>query len=68
MTQVQGKNPLSYLGVKAENPPNVIVAARAPATTDLGHPVGTLWVHAGNEAYINVENAGGAADWAQITN
>lgn len=68
MTQVQGKNPLSYLGVQAENPPNVIVAARAPATSDLGHRVGTIWVHGGNDAWILIENAAGAANWAQITN
>lgn len=44
MAVVNGQNPLSYVGVSAVNPPNVIVAQRAPLTTDINYPIGTNWI------------------------
>jgi hypothetical protein len=37
-------NPLSYLGVRAQRPPNIITAQRAPAATDTAHDIGTIWI------------------------
>lgn len=46
---MSGKNPLpnelAYQGVKATNPPQVIISVRAPNTTDKKYPLGTLWVN-----------------------
>jgi hypothetical protein len=39
-TTLPSKNPLSYVGVKAENPPNVIRETRAPLTSDTNGPNG----------------------------
>lgn len=42
-------NPLSYLGVQAENPPNLVRESRSPLTTDTSggsgpFPLGTIWL------------------------
>lgn len=42
---LSGQNPTSYLGVKATNPPQVIVAARAPLSVDINFDIGTEWIN-----------------------
>lgn len=64
MTVVSGSNPLSYEGVKATRPPNVINAARAPLTTDVGYDIGTIWInHVTSTAWILTKVANAAATW-----
>lgn len=38
------RNPLSYLGVRAKRPPNIITAQRAPTATDTEYDIGTIWI------------------------
>lgn len=46
MTQfIGGANALSYMGVKAPNPPNTILAQRNPTAADINHDIGTVWVN-----------------------
>lgn len=46
---MSGKNPLphelAYQGVKAVNPPDVIVSKRNPNVTDTKYPIGTFWIN-----------------------
>jgi hypothetical protein len=44
------KSPLAYTGVKAPNPPNVIVAQKDPSSTDK-YDLGTMWI---NESTNNI--------------
>lgn len=45
---VNGFNPLSYEGVVATNPPQIIQALRNPLTSDVGYPIGTIWINTSN--------------------
>lgn len=46
MTQrVTGTAPLSYQGVQAVTPPNLIRMPRQPTPTDINFPLGTLWLY-----------------------
>jgi len=64
MTQPQGQNPLSYVGVKATNPADVIQAQRAPTSADVNYPIGTFWIDIPNaDAYQLTQISGGAATW-----
>lgn len=38
------KNVRRYLGVAAQNPPDLILATRAPLTSDLAYSIGDIWV------------------------
>jgi hypothetical protein len=59
-----GLNPLSYTGVRANNPPNVIQATRAPASTDLGYQIGTLWINTSTQASYQLDGfSAGSAVW-----
>ncbi len=59
-----GNNPLAYEGVRAPNPPNVIIATRAPTTADVGYDVGTIWIDTSAKiSYELVNNSGGVATW-----
>ncbi len=67
---VSGQNELSYLGVRASNPPNQIVASRAPVSTaggDYQFAVGTLWVdQVGLAAYELVNVLGTTGTWVGL--
>ena len=64
---VSGQNELSYLGVTAPNPPNLINASRAPTAQDANYKVGTLWVDSvDGSAYILVLVVGQTATWDEI--
>lgn len=44
--KLNGANPLSYEGVRASTPPQMIVKRRAPTSQDyIGFPLGTQWLH-----------------------
>ena len=48
MTSFLGGNPLSYEGVKATNPAQVLPALRNPLSSDIGFDVGTHWINTSN--------------------
>lgn len=59
-------NPLSYLGIRASTPGDVINANRAPSGTDVGYLLGTLWNYNNSGSFTTYELAGftaGAAVW-----
>ena len=41
-------NPVQQAGVRAKNPPDLVIAFRAPTTTDYGYFLGTNWLYVGN--------------------
>ncbi len=44
--KLDGLNPLSYSGVRATTPPQMIVESRAPTQNDLaGRVLGTQWLY-----------------------
>lgn len=62
-----GANPLAYQGVRAPNPPNVIEAQRAPNSTDINYPLGTLWLdRVGGGVYMLTLVLAGAATWTGL--
>ncbi len=67
---VNGQNELSYLGVRAKNPPEQIIASRAPVSTaggDYQYAVGTFWVdQVGLAAYELVKVLGTTGTWVGI--
>lgn len=57
-------NPLSYLGVRPETPPQMIQQVRAPIATDVNYDVGTFWVDTvTNILYILSNVTAGVATW-----
>lgn len=61
------QNELSYLGVIAKNPPNLIKQKRAPTAQDFKYPIGTLWVdQVGGAGYMLVRVVGQTASWDEI--
>jgi len=67
---VSSLNELSYLGVRSSNPPNQVVASRAPLSTvggDYQFPVGTLWVdQLAGASYQLVSVVGTTGTWDAI--
>jgi hypothetical protein len=61
---VSPQNELSYLGVRAANPPNVIQAQRAPITSDYKYNIGDIWIDTvGQASYELVSIVGATATW-----
>lgn len=61
---IPGDNPLAYQGVKASNPPNLILAQRAPTAQDISQDLGSFWLNeATNTMYVLVDISAGAATW-----
>lgn len=59
-----GQNPLSYMGVRAVAPPDVIVASRAPTTSDRRYKIGTWWINnSADDAYVLTSVSSGSATW-----
>lgn len=73
MTERQTNDPLSYLGVRAPEPSNLIKASRAPLTSDTTSPTGTIllgdfWLdEAAGDLYCLVGVAAGTATWKICT-
>lgn len=64
---IPGANPLAYTGVRATTPPNLITAARAPASTDVGYLIGTLWVDTVGQASYQLDGfSSGSASWVAL--
>ena len=67
MSSYLGVNPLSYEGVLAQNPANVIYAQRAPLASDIGTPIGTIWIYNTTQtAWILTQISGAVATWAPM--
>lgn len=63
MAQPNGKNPLSYLGVRAEDPSNLIEAERAPGNNDV-YDIGTVWIDTTtNAVYFLTSFSSGIPNW-----
>ena len=71
-TTLPNNNPLSYLGVQAENPPTVIRESRSPLTTDTSGPdgpflLGTIWIDIPAKILYSLVGSGGnVADWSVL--
>jgi len=63
-----GQNTLSYMGVEAKEPPNLIKAQRAPTTADLNHRIGTLWINQTlNNIWMLTSVTANTANWEPIS-
>jgi hypothetical protein len=61
---ITGDNPLAYQGVKAQNPPNLVLAQRAPNAQDISHDLGSFWLNEATDTmYVLVDISAGAATW-----
>lgn len=61
---IPADNPLAYQGVKAPNPPNLVLAQRAPTTQDVNHDLGSFWLNeVTSTMYVLVTLAAGVATW-----
>lgn len=67
MSSLAPQNPLSYMGVKPPNPPDVIVLSRAPTTLDYQFELGAMWVDpSGPQVYFLAFLAGQNATWLPL--
>lgn len=66
MSKLSGINPLSYLGVTATDPPQLILEDRIPTSTDSeGFAVGSLWVvRNANQIWALLAKADKIATWS----
>ena len=61
---IPGDNPLAYQGVKAQNPPNLVLAQRDPNAQDISHDLGSFWLNEATDTmYVLVDISAGAATW-----
>ncbi len=73
MTDRQTNDPLSYLGVRASTPSNVILANRAPLTSDTTSPsgnirIGDVWVdESADDGYMLLGVGAKVATWKIIS-
>lgn len=67
--ELNGLNPLSYLGVNPTTPPQLITETRAPTVNDyIRFPIGTIWlVSTTNEVYFLTNKANNVATWTLIS-
>lgn len=64
MTAFLGGNPLSYEGVKARHPADVIDGARDPLPVDIGYDIGTIWINkSSNSSWMLTSVVAGVASW-----
>lgn len=60
-------NPLGYLGVKENSPPEVYHAGRAPTATDYRFDTGDIWIDdASNDIWMMSYKSGPTATWIQV--
>jgi len=64
---VNGRNPLSYLGVNTETPVLVVTNSRDPGTRDNKFNIGTIWVNRPDEKiWLLSDLSEGIATWFQM--
>ena len=66
--RLDGLNPLSYMGVKPSQPPNLLIKHSAPTANDFQNiNVGTFWVvYQTEQLWFLISVAGGTATWVQL--
>jgi hypothetical protein len=66
--RLDGINPLSYMGVKPSQPPNLMVKQAAPTANDFQNiNIGTFWlVYPAEQLWFLISVAGGTATWVQL--
>jgi len=66
--RVTGAEPLSYMGVEATTPPQLIVQPRTPTSQQNNFNIGDLWVNSlTNEVWFLTNLVGGVATWTEVT-
>ena len=68
MSNINGLTPLSYKGVEASSPPNLVKITRAPTSNDYKNfNVGDIWLNPTSKiSYMLVSVAGGVATWTTM--
>jgi len=65
--RVTGQEPLSYLGVEATTPPQVITARQDPTANDNTFDLGTIWVNYTDDIiWMLVDITSNVASWVRI--
>lgn len=66
--RLDGLNPLSYMGVKPSQPPNLMVKSFPPTQNDFQNiNIGTFWlVYPGEQLWFLISVAEGIATWVQL--
>lgn len=63
-------NPVQQSGCRAKNPPDLVIASRAPGVKDYGYFIGTFWVWSGNAVYALLSTiispSTKSANWANL--
>ena len=63
-------NPVQQAGVRAKNPPDLIIASRAPTTLDYGYFLGSFWLYVGNSLWTLLSTVISpsvkSANWANL--
>lgn len=63
---IPNNNPLSYLGVKSETPPNFIKVQRSPNPTDFPYELGTIWLNTESlDIFVLVRVQAKTATWLE---
>jgi hypothetical protein len=65
---LNGLNPLSYMGVTPTTPPQQVEENRVPTVNDYqGYPVGTIWMVKGtDDVYMLTQKTGNVATWTAL--
>lgn len=70
--RLNGLNPLSYMGVNASQPPQVVIYLREPTTNDINFELGTFWIIPDQtdtpnlELFVLLDLKRGEATWAKV--
>lgn len=67
-SNLSGINSLSYRGVEASSPPNLVKISRAPTSGDIKNfKLGDMWLHVGaNNTYMLTDKSEGIATWTAM--
>ena len=64
---IQNNNPLSYTGVKATNPPQIVKTTRNPTANNNQFDIGTIWINTATATIFELSQiVGGAATWTEL--
>jgi hypothetical protein len=67
--RVTGQQPLSYLGVEATTPPQVITTGSDPGGNDTTYDLGTIWVNFQDDIiWMLVDITSNVASWVRVDN
>lgn len=63
-----GADPTKYLGVRADNPPDVVIINRVPQPTDFRYDRGTIWiVQSTGQIYMLANVVASVATWSLVS-